>query len=223
MENRLKVRLTGAAILVALVVLLVPEMFRGQRARDAVSTGSADGPPVRAYTIDLDGHTSAPLQNAPPPSSQPSELTPPSPPSAPSPAPPPTSTSTSGPAPAGALAAPAGVAVSTPSAAPSSPPAPKAEPAGPAGRPATAHAPVNAGTSVAAGKWTVQLGLFAKHDNAERLAKQAQAKGFAVEVSGADSHGLYRVHSSLVGDRGRALALQQQFKSQGFAASVTPP
>ena len=31
METRLKQRLTGAAILVALVVMLVPEMFHGQR------------------------------------------------------------------------------------------------------------------------------------------------------------------------------------------------
>ena len=54
MENRLKERLTGAAILVALIVLLVPEMFHGQRRDVAGNAGSSgEGPPMRSYTIDL--------------------------------------------------------------------------------------------------------------------------------------------------------------------------
>jgi cell division septation protein DedD len=68
MENRLKERLTGAAILVALVVMLVPEMFHGQRGDIAASPGSSgDGPPVRSYTIDLSNSPSgsAPLQSTP--------------------------------------------------------------------------------------------------------------------------------------------------------------
>src|SRR5450755_5023904 len=68
MENRLKERLTGAAILVALVVMLVPEMFHGQRGDVAASASSSgEGPPVRSYTIDLSNnptHT-APLQPTP--------------------------------------------------------------------------------------------------------------------------------------------------------------
>src|ERR1035441_1542875 len=68
MENRLKERLTGAAILVALVVMLVPEMFHGQRGDGAASPGSSgDGPPVRSYTIDLSNSpaSTAPLQSTP--------------------------------------------------------------------------------------------------------------------------------------------------------------
>ena len=68
MENRLKERLTGAAILVALIVLLVPEMFHGQRRDVAASTGSsAEGAPVRSYTIDLSNGPArtAPLQSTP--------------------------------------------------------------------------------------------------------------------------------------------------------------
>jgi cell division septation protein DedD len=55
LEDRVKVRLTGAAILVVLVVVLVPEVFRGERP-GATSAGSpaTDGTPLRSYTIDLD-------------------------------------------------------------------------------------------------------------------------------------------------------------------------
>ncbi|MGA8706912.1 MAG: hypothetical protein WB646_07980, partial [Steroidobacteraceae bacterium] len=68
MENRLKERLTGAAILVALIVLLVPEMFRGQRGDTAAPASSGDGPPIRSYTIDLSNSpaSKAPLQSTPP-------------------------------------------------------------------------------------------------------------------------------------------------------------
>src|ERR1700687_2688760 len=68
MENRLKERLTGAAILVALVVMLVPEMFHGQRGDVAAIAGSSgEGPPVRSYNIDLSNSPTraGPLQSTP--------------------------------------------------------------------------------------------------------------------------------------------------------------
>ncbi|MFO1401916.1 MAG: SPOR domain-containing protein [Steroidobacteraceae bacterium] len=59
-EDRLKQRLTGAAIVVALMVLLVPEMFRGRPPAAPAAAGNARGPPLRAYTIDLkDGRARA--------------------------------------------------------------------------------------------------------------------------------------------------------------------
>src|ERR1700686_2145098 len=66
MENRLKQRLTGAAILVALVVMLVPEMFHGQRGDVTGSASSSgEGPPVRSYTIDLSDLSGSPARSAP--------------------------------------------------------------------------------------------------------------------------------------------------------------
>jgi DedD protein len=58
MENRLKERLTGAAILVALIVLIVPEMFRGPPPPAGVrgAPAAGEGPPVRSYTIDLNAN-----------------------------------------------------------------------------------------------------------------------------------------------------------------------
>ena len=54
LQQHLKERLTGAAIIVLVVVLLVPEMFRGRPALGSDSHASpADGAPMRSYTIDL--------------------------------------------------------------------------------------------------------------------------------------------------------------------------
>jgi cell division protein FtsN len=66
----------------------------------------------------------------------------------------------------------------------------------------------------------VQLGLFAKRENAERLAHSAQAKGFAVSVSSADARGRYRVYASGMSDRGAAEAYSHRLKDQGLPAAV---
>jgi DedD protein len=77
LETPLKHRLVGAAILVVIVVLLVPELLRGPRAPQADSVPSTAGGavPVRSFTIELktegDGAAAAteaaPSQSAPPP------------------------------------------------------------------------------------------------------------------------------------------------------------
>ena len=54
MQDHLRDRLTGAAIVVVVVVLLVPELFHGRPATDfGTGTTPAAGPPLRSYTIDL--------------------------------------------------------------------------------------------------------------------------------------------------------------------------
>jgi DedD protein len=208
METRLKERLTGAAILVALVVMLVPEMFHGQRGDIAASSGSSgDGPPVRSYTIDLSNTPSgsAPLQSTPASDDKPT--------AAPQPVTPPVST------PAAASPAPAPPPLAAPTAAPAAAanaPVAKAPPAAPGAntRPvAAAHNPVGGG-------WAVQLGLFAKRDNAERLVHSAQGKGFEVGVSAADARGLYRVYAGGMADRAAAESYAQRLKDQGLPAAV---
>jgi cell division septation protein DedD len=66
----------------------------------------------------------------------------------------------------------------------------------------------------------VQLGLFAKRDNAERLVHSAQTQGFAVSVSNADAKGLYHVIAGGMADRAAAEAYAQRLKDHGFAAAV---
>jgi len=56
LEDRIKQRLTGAAILVVLVVLVVPEMFHGQRSdAPARAGGSWAGAPPSFPTQRSDG------------------------------------------------------------------------------------------------------------------------------------------------------------------------
>jgi cell division septation protein DedD len=63
-QEHLKIRLTGAIILVIVVVMLVPEMFRGRPRGDAAHGGSMGNElPLRSYTIDL-RHGSAPQGGA---------------------------------------------------------------------------------------------------------------------------------------------------------------
>lgn len=68
--------------------------------------------------------------------------------------------------------------------------------------------------------WAVQLGLFAKRDNAERLQHAAQAKGFAVSLSNADARGFYRVYAGGMADRAAAEGYAQRLKDQGMPAAV---
>ncbi|HKC17066.1 MAG TPA: SPOR domain-containing protein [Steroidobacteraceae bacterium] len=190
MQTHLKERLTGAALLVLIVVLLVPEMFRGRPAPTPQSTSSAlDGPPVRSYTIDLrDNEAAQPLPGGAPLSVSPAQ-------SASAPA------ATEGSAVAPPVPA-AATAASAPRAAAVTPPA--ATPA---------HAAAPAG-------WTVQVGSFARRDFAERMARQMKTKGFAVQVAGPDDKGLYRVRSAAFADRARAMALRQQMLQKGLKPIV---
>jgi len=199
MDHRLKERLTGATILVALIVLLVPEMFHGQDGNIASSAGnSAEGPPLRSYTIDLSNGAArtAPLQStavaiasgADEHSSEPAA--PPSP--------------SMGMSAASADAAPAASA-------------------GAAGLGAVTAARPKGLEHGAGASWSVQLGLFSQRDNAQRLVHAAQAKGFAVSVANPDGNGPYRVRAGGLADRAAALALQQRLRTQGFAAAIVAP
>jgi cell division septation protein DedD len=225
MENRLKERLTGAAILVALIVLLVPEMFHGQRRDVAASAGSGEGAPVRSYTIDLSNGPArtAPLQSTPGTSGAnaggetAAEAVPAHPtPHAQAPAPPPVSPPST-----------ASAAATPPAAAPAAADSPAAHSASTVSA-ASANAPRNAPppaqrASASAGPWSVQLGLFAQRENAERLAHSAQSKGFAVNVSAADAKGHFRVRVAGLADRASAQALQQRLRGQGFTAAIVAP
>jgi DedD protein len=204
METRLKERLTGAAILVALIVLVVPELFHGQRPDVAANTSSSgEGPPVRSYTIDLSNGPArtAPLQSTDSAGEAAASAAP-----------------ANGNAAASASSAPSSAAASTAS------PATSAMPAAPvASAPKTKPSAVPPAKTASAGSWSVQLGLFASRDNAERLLHSAQNKGFSVSVSDADGKGLYHVVASGLADRAAAQTLQGRLQAQGFQAAVVAP
>ncbi len=216
MQQHLKERLTGAAILVLVVVLLVPEMFRGRPGAGSDSrAGAADGAPMRSYTIDLrDSPTARPPAVAPPDIASAAVLAPadaiadstvkdasgaalPPPPATHAPSSPSTSS------------APVPDTVATKSAAASAPSAsaPQASPR-PHGRAVKV-------------RFTVQVASFARRDFAERMVKQIRAKGFAVQVVGPDDHGLYRVRSGPISERAAAVALKEKMQARGLKPIVS--
>jgi len=68
----------------------------------------------------------------------------------------------------------------------------------------------------------VQLGVFAKQANADRLAQELKGKGFHAQVSEAVVHGktLWRVRAGPVAERAAAEQLNARLRMAGHAGSV---
>jgi len=194
-------------ILVALMVLLVPELLTGpirSAPRTAAVASSAEEPPLRSYTINLadDAHSRSTAATASGPQ-QPTSL---------SVAQPAAAESTPPPAPSAAPRAP--------QAAPAAPPPPM-----PAKSARASAAAASAANSVAgdSGTWMVQLGSFASRTNAERLARQVRAGGFKVSVSqGSSGRRLYRVRVGPAHDREAAMQLAVKLRAAGHSGSLVP-
>jgi cell division protein FtsN len=201
---------------VALVVLIVPEMFKGRPApRPTQLPAAPNGAPVRSYTLNLDEHgpTTAPISNA---AGADGVQAPPTAASSPEPVRPP---------PADALS---DAAASAPTPAQSTEHVAVAEhapalavraPAPVAHAPAaSAHAP-GAPTGGKVG-WTVQLGSFQKAENAHHMAQKLAAKGIKTVVVGPDARGYYRVRTPEVADMPAAESLRQKLLLQGFKGVI---
>jgi len=217
MENRLKERLTGAAILVALIVLVVPEMFHGP-GRTAAPAGSVTAAPARfaaapaapaargaagASGASVASGASAVAGDAaaadtPPLQSYTIDLSPAGTPAA--------AAVAVHPAAAAAAAAAAHAAASAHGAVAVSAAARRTRPA--------AAAPTG---------WGVQLGLFARRENAQRLTRTARAKGFSVRMSSTGSKGLQRVWIAGLADRSAAEQMLRKLHAAGLPAAVLRP
>jgi DedD protein len=201
---QVKERLTGAVILVALIVLLVPELLTGpvrSAPRANAVASSSEEPPLRSYTIKLadETHPRSAAEHSGP--EQPAPLAPPPAPSA--------------------VAAATQPAAAEPS---SSPPAPPTATTGGTTRasPAAAAAVPPAASTAGAGSYVVQLGSFASRANAERLARQVRAQGFPVTVSQGTSGHLYRVRVGPAPDRATASELAQHLRARGHSGAIVP-
>ena len=214
MDSRAKQRLTGAVILVALFVLLVPELLKGPRATDAAS-GTPTDEGLHRYVIDLDGSTpaapaastAAPSAVALPPVSPPIEAQPRAVPG-----------ESAAPAPDDAPAPDSSVTeVVTPAAASKAPVVTPPAPHGETPRPAAA-------VPAEPGSFVVQLGSFGSKENADRLVRDMTAKGFAAFVAPITSGGreLYRVRVGPTRDRPAAEALAAQLRRIGQSGAIVP-
>jgi DedD protein len=226
-----KERLTGAIILVALMVLLIPELLTGplrSSPRAAAVPSSAGEAPLRSYTIELADE--ARPRNATPQASGPRQ-----------PAPVAGTAQSDGAQADDVPPQTSGGSVAQDSApeAASAPPSPGSASAGssipPPSRAASAPTPAaraNSSTRPPAGResaasaasaWLVQLGSFASRANAEHLAQQVRSQGFEVSVSQSSSgRHLFRVRVGGAKTQAGALALEQKLRALGHSGTVLP-
>jgi len=219
-----KERLTGAIILVALIVLLVPELLTGpirtKSAAGASHPGTLAGhpeTPLRSYTLTLTAPpareaSGLPVGQAP---AQPAQSPAAAAPEAPADSLPESTPTPQGPQPAEAAA----TAQSLPSTPAASPPGEGTGPGLQAGKSA-AHSSVREAAS--SGGWVVQLGSFASHANANRLARSLSRKGFRMSVSPArgGSRTLWRVRAGPAHDRAGAMRLAARLRGLGHRGEL---
>ena len=220
MDQGLKERLVGAAVLVAIAVWLIPWVLDGpegplETSGSSLQLPAAEEPmPMRTQTLRLgdaaEPSTEPAIVAAPPPAAEPL------PPSA---------------APADAAAQTAvepAVQAAPPSDAPviaATRPEPERTAAAPSAPPATAPKPPPKPAPApvrATGDWTVQLGSFGEEANARRLAQRVDTFGYKAEVSSTKSGGrsLWRVRVGPARTRAEADATASALKAHGVDARV---
>jgi DedD protein len=228
MDQGLKERLIGAAVLVALGVWLIPWVLDGEQEQveldgsdAALQLPTRDDPvPVRTQTLSL-GELQPFADEAPAASA-----TPPPAATETAPAPPvaePLAARTETPAANVEEPVPATAAVEAPAAAT---PAPAPLPA-PAPTPAATRAPAAAtatpATGVAAkGAWVVQVGSFGEEANAARLAQRVNTFGYKPSVSSLRANGrtMYRVRVGPFATRPQADATASALSAHGVGGQV---
>jgi len=226
MDQGLKERLVGAAVLVAIAVWLIPWVLDGpedgaETPASSLQLPSAEEPmPMRTQTLRLGDAAQPSAQSAPAPVPVPAAA----PPSQPAvaaaepakdttaaPRQPDEGKDAGGRATQGAVAEPQAETTLAAATAPAERPPP-----------AAASAPPKPEQPKAVGDWTVQLGSFEDEANAKRLAQRAGTYGYKAEVSSARSGGktLYRVRVGPQATRAAADAAASALRAHGVEARV---
>jgi DedD protein len=230
MDRRLKERLVGATILVALIVIIVPELLSGPK-HPALPPLAAGLPtsPTRSVSVDLATNRAT----AEPEAGAASQAAPGETPKPPNPASSTPATSganntagTAPPADTGEPAAASAPSVATLKAQNTAQAPLETAASSPKSPTATSHAAAATETSAASHHaWAVQLGSFASKENAERLMHRLQASGgsFYVAPGGSGSALRYRVRMGPLADRGSAERALAKLKAQGHAGTIVAP
>lgn len=232
MDRRLKERLVGATILVALIVIIVPELLSGPK-HPALPPLAAGLPtsPTRSVSVDLATNRATAEPEAGAASQAAPGETPKPPPDAPASSTPATSganntTGTAPPADTGEPAAASAPSVATLKAQNTAQAPLETAPSSPKSPTVTSHAAAATETSAASHHaWAVQLGSFASKENAERLMHRLQASGgsFYVAPGGSGPALRYRVRMGPLADRGSAERALAKLKAQGHAGTIVTP
>jgi len=204
MDQGLKERLVGAAVLVAIGVWLIPWVLDGPEspldtgANSLQLPAAAEEPlPMRTQTLHLGGASETPAVEA-------ESETP----------------ATQDPVPA-VVEVPAPVVESPPTVTAPATVAATNAPAPPPPKP-VASAPAASTPTAAKGDWVVQLGSFGEEANARRLAQRAATFGYKANVSSYRSNGrtMYRVRVGPFEARGKADATASALSAHGLVAQV---
>jgi DedD protein len=224
MEESLKARLIGAAVLVAIAVLLIPELLSGRKAVEPATEEGAGQRGTRTFTIELGGETRPAARTPTTTSSPAASATAPTPAAAAAPA----------------VAEPAVATDVAPKAKPRVEPkveaaAPVAQPPVAAAQPKTAPPSASAAQAVTppaappiparpvAGKgWLIQVGAFGSVESARSLVNTLTAAGFPAHVSPTTRNGktLHRVRVGPEADRAEAERMAERLKARGLPATV---
>lgn len=224
MEESLKARLIGAVVLVALAVLLIPELLSGRKASEPPADEGAGPRGTRTFTIEL-GHSPGQAARSPTTPMPASGAT------AANPLPLPAVTGPGAepvvrPADTGVEAAasrepePAPAPAAARAANPEQPAPPSVETAPDAAPRSEAKLPPAPGA--AAGGWAVQVGAFGSAETARKLVQDLGGDGFRAFVSPVNRGGktLYRVRVGPAADRAGAEQLVPRLKARGLPATV---
>jgi len=203
-DRRVKERLIGATVLVALLVIVVPELLPQARPPRPAPSERTQGDPLE---ISIDTATSRAT-----PAVQPQ-----------TPAAPASAVTSAHETPEQTVVTPGASAGREPPSAAA--PAPPSAAAPVDSRP---RAPISAPTASAAGargSWAVQVGSFANRANAEKLLHALKTSGSPayVSASGSGSRARYRVRVGPFADRGAAERTLARLKAAGHAGTLLPP
>jgi DedD protein len=222
MDRRVKERLIGASILVALIVLVVPELLSGPKSAVPSATLPATFPanapePTRNVTLDLATSKAPTNSEVEPAETQESAASAvgaakggEASPAAPAPAPPTEGSRSAG---SSSTAAPPTAAPATTAPATTAPTTLKPVET-------AAQSPISARAN-----WAVQLGSFASRANADNLSRQLKGQGFSVYVlpGGSSTSVRYRVRVGPLSDRDSAERMAAKLKSIGHGSSLVAP
>lgn len=216
MEESLKARLIGAAVLVAIAVLLIPELLSGRKASEPVAEEGAGQRGTRTFNIELSGGAGQSVRPAPATASSaanasgpPQKMSSQAPLAEPAPNP--------EPKPQDRPAAPRPeTATASVEPQPSLPPASTAPASAPqASRPAPTQAQLSGG-------WAVQVGAFGSAESARGLVKDLTSAGYRAYIAPIVRGGktLHRVRVGPEGDKAAAEQLARRLKARDLPATV---
>lgn len=215
MERKVKERFVGAAVLVAIAVILIPELLSGPKTRQKPAPpAAANEQRIKTYEFNLDPSAapSSPVTESP--AAPPAEEAPPA----------------AAPEPEARSTEPVATVVDPPRV-----PAPAAQPAtappaavperAPQAAPLAESRPLAPAPAASASGWAVQLGSFADEDRARKLVQRLEAAGhnaYLVPLRRADGKTLQRVRIGPYERREAAEAALKKVASEAKGAAVVP-